>query len=159
MKTPALDWSTYGSAMKLVISGKKKKSLQSWTAQLDWPGPFVFLVQYLASTVCYKSDASTLRALAAFLLKVSLFNNRMVSQLPSVVAAAAYYMAVTMLEGAPWVRCYQTKPERNKTVLTDPDSRHEECVAAFVGRHLPGRAVAVLLLQGAQSACKRAGQE
>jgi hypothetical protein len=74
--------------------------------QLDWPGPFAFLDQYLASTVCYKSDASKLRALAAFLLEVSLFNNRIASQPPSVVAAAAYCMAVTMLEGGPWVRCY-----------------------------------------------------
>lgn len=80
--------------------------------RLDWPGPFVFLDHYLASTVCSKSDVSTLRALAAFLLEVSLFNDSVVSQLPSVVAAAAYCMAVTMLEGAPWVRSYQTLEAR-----------------------------------------------
>ncbi|KAJ8110221.1 hypothetical protein OPT61_g6880 [Boeremia exigua] len=70
--------------------------------RLNWPGPFMFLDEYLASTVCSRSDVSTLRALAAFLLEASLFNETMVSQLPSVVAAAAYYVAVAMLEGAPW---------------------------------------------------------
>ena len=95
--------------------------------RLDWPGPFVFLDQYLASTVCCKSDVSTLRALAAFLLDVSLFDESTASQLPSVAAAAAYCMAVTMLEGAPWVRCCQNLPHKRTSTDQHRHSRWSAC--------------------------------
>ncbi len=67
--------------------------------RLNWPGLFVFPSEYLASTACFKSDVSTPRALAAFLLESSLFNEPILLQLPSVVAAAAYYTAAVMLKG------------------------------------------------------------
>jgi hypothetical protein len=79
---------------------------------LGWPSPLFFLNELLYGSsklpLASVEGPYDVEHLATFFLRFSLFNKELVEQLPSVVAAAAYCLAVSMLRAAPWVSSYRT---------------------------------------------------
>ncbi|KAF1345647.1 hypothetical protein EJ07DRAFT_185841 [Lizonia empirigonia] len=94
------------SSDKVYFRCKEMELLKVLEYQLGWPGPLFFLenlVNNLTSmSVVLNGPLPSSAEVTAFILKASLFNTALVQQLPSVVAAAAHCLAISMVEEAPW---------------------------------------------------------
>jgi hypothetical protein len=84
------------------ISKAEVYMLQKLNHDLGWPGPLNFLRRINDGIDDYNPEA---RMLAKYLLEVTIMDERFVAERPSVVAAAAYCLAIYMLKMGDWVRC------------------------------------------------------